>query len=33
MSERWREIINVPLSLNELENFKANIQLTSKEMN
>jgi hypothetical protein len=33
MSERWHEIINLPLSLNELENFKANIQLSSKEIN
>lgn len=33
MSERWHEIINLPLSLNELENFKPNIQLSSKEIN
>lgn len=33
LSERWHEIINLPLSLNELENFKANIQLSTKKIN
>ncbi|CUM55892.1 unnamed protein product [Debaryomyces tyrocola] len=30
MSKRWHEIINLPTSVKEIDNFRANIQLECK---